>query len=66
MDFLNYIKIQHCRQVPGSILVGAALHLEERGVLALVPLSALVAGEHGFRVHTPGLTHVSVIEKNIS
>ena len=37
---------------PGVLLAGAPLDLEQRGVLVLVPLAALVAGEHRLRVQT--------------
>ena len=40
------------RITPGVLLAGAALDLEQRGVLVLVPLAALVAGEHRLRVQT--------------
>ena len=38
--------------IPGVLLAGAPLDLEQRGVLVLVPLAALVAGEHRLRVQT--------------
>ena len=37
---------------PGVLLGAASLHLEQRGVLVLVALAALVAGEHGLGVQT--------------
>ena len=37
---------------PGVLLAGAPLDLEQRGVLVLVPLAALVAGEHRLGVQT--------------
>ena len=40
------------KTIPGVLLAGAPLDLEQRGVLVLVPLAALVAGEHRLRVQT--------------
>ena len=44
--------VQHDEMLPGVLLAGAPLDLEQRGVLVLVPLAALVAGEHRLRVQT--------------
>ena len=48
----HYIMTKLDYTTPGVLLAGAPLDLEQRGVLVLVPLAALVAGEHRLRVQT--------------
>merc|ERR1719403_396320 len=51
---------------PGSLLLTTALHLEQGGVLVLVPLAPLVAGEDRLSVQTPAGHHslASLVEVN--
>ena len=54
---LSLGQLLHLPGLPGGLLLGAALHLQQGSVLVLVPLASLVAGKDRLSVQTPAGDH---------